>query len=85
MDLVAEHPSISKQHAVIQFRWIEKRNEYGDRVGRVKPYLIDLESANGSSLNGEVVPTGRYLELKDGDVLKFGDSLREYVLMLPPK
>ncbi|KAK1775905.1 SMAD/FHA domain-containing protein [Copromyces sp. CBS 386.78] len=84
-DLPAEHPSISKQHAVIQFRYTEKRNEYGDKMGRVKPYLIDLESANGTKLNGDKVPDSRYLELRDKDMIQFGSSTREYVLMLPPK
>jgi smad nuclear-interacting protein 1 len=82
VDLPAEHPSISKQHAVIQFRYVEKRNEFGDRVGKVKPYLIDLESANGTVLNGDKVPESRYLELRDKDVVKFGLSEREYVVML---
>ncbi|KAI1476072.1 SMAD/FHA domain-containing protein [Daldinia eschscholtzii] len=85
VDLPAEHPSISKQHAVIQFRYIEKRNEYGDKVGKVKPYLIDLESANGTMLNGKRVPESRYLELRDKDMIQFGQSTREYVLMLAPK
>lgn len=84
-DLPAEHPSISKQHAVIQFRYTEKRNEFGDKIGRVKPYLIDLESANGTLLNGEKVPDSRYLELRNKDMIQFGSSTREYVLMLPPK
>jgi smad nuclear-interacting protein 1 len=82
VDLPAEHPSISKQHAVLQFRYTEKRNEYGDKMGRVKPYLIDLESANGTVLNGDKVPGARYLEVRDRDVLKFGLSEREYVVML---
>lgn len=82
VDMVAEHPSISKQHAVIQFRYTEKRNEFGDRIGRVKPYLIDLESANGTELNGDKVPDRRYLELRPKDVVKFGLSTREYVIML---
>ncbi|KAK2610418.1 hypothetical protein N8I77_003848 [Diaporthe amygdali] len=82
VDMVAEHPSISKQHAVVQFRHTEKRNEFGDRIGRVKPYLIDLESANGTELNGEKVPDRRYLELRPKDVIKFGLSTREYVIML---
>lgn len=85
VDLAAEHPSISKQHAVIQFRYIEKKNEYGDKLGKVKPYLIDLESANGTKLNKETIPSSRYLELRDTDMIQFGDSTREYVLMLPPK
>lgn len=85
VDLLAEHPSISKQHAVIQFRFTEKRNEYGDKIGRVKPYLIDLESANGTMLNGDKVPESRYLELRNKDMVQFGSSTREYVLMLAPK
>jgi smad nuclear-interacting protein 1 len=84
VDFPIEHPSCSKQHAAVQFRYIEKRNEFGDRQGRVRPYLIDLESANGSTVNGELVPTGRYVGLQDKDVLRFGLSTREYVLMLPP-
>ncbi|KAF6815578.1 fha domain protein [Colletotrichum sojae] len=85
VDLVAEHPSISKQHAVVQFRHVEKRNEFGDRVGKVKPYLIDLESANGTTLNGDKVADSRYYELRDKDMIKFGHSTREYVLMLAPR
>lgn len=85
VDLPAEHPSISKQHAVVQFRYIEKRNEFGDKIGKVKPYLIDLESANGTMLNKEKVPGSRYLELRDKDMIQFGLSTREYVLMLAPR
>ena len=82
VDMAAEHPSISKQHAVIQFRYIEKKNEFGDRTGKVKPYIIDLESANGTLLNKEELPPSRYLELRDKDMIQFGHSTREYVLML---
>ncbi|KAF9873584.1 fha domain protein [Colletotrichum karsti] len=85
VDLTAEHPSISKQHAVIQFRHVEKRNEYGDRIGKVKPYLIDLESANGTVLNGDKVADSRYYELRDKDMVKLGHSTREYVIMLAPR
>ncbi|KAG5992026.1 hypothetical protein E4U43_003878 [Claviceps pusilla] len=85
VDLPAEHPSISKQHAVIQFRYTEKRNEYGDKIGRVKPYLIDLESANGTILNHDKIPDSRYLELRDKDMVQFGHSTREYVVMLAPR
>ncbi|RMY87182.1 hypothetical protein D0861_05503 [Hortaea werneckii] len=83
-DLHLEHPSISKQHAVVQFRYLTATNEYGDKMSRVKPYLIDLDSANGTKLNGEKVEASRYVELVDGDVVVFGDSEREYVMMLPP-
>ncbi|KAK6865248.1 SMAD/FHA domain-containing protein [Apiospora arundinis] len=85
VDMIAEHPSISKQHAVIQFRYQEKRNEYGDKIGKVKPYLLDLESANGTMLNSKKIPDSRYLELKDKDLVQFGQSTREYVLMFERK
>ncbi|KAK4889913.1 hypothetical protein LTR27_011336 [Elasticomyces elasticus] len=83
-DLLLEHPSTSKQHAVIQFRYITSTNEFGDKSSKVKPYLIDLDSANGTKLNGKKVDGSKYVELLDGDVVAFGDSEREYVMMLPP-
>ncbi len=85
VDFPTEHPSCSKQHAVLQFRYTEKKNEWGEKKGAVKPYLIDLESANGTKVNGEELPKSRYVGLVSGDVINFGDSSREYVLMLPPK
>lgn len=83
-DIAAEHSSLSKQHAVIQFRFVEKRNEYGDKVGKVRPYLLDLETPNGTLLNKEKVPESRFLELRDKDMIQFGLSTREYVLVLAP-
>lgn len=85
MDFPTEHPSCSKQHAVLQFRHVEMKNEYGDKVGGVKPYVIDLDSANGTKLNGEKMEGRRYVEVMSGDVVMFGESTREYVVMLPPK
>ncbi|RDA85235.1 hypothetical protein CP532_3272 [Ophiocordyceps camponoti-leonardi (nom. inval.)] len=82
VDILAEHPSISKQHSVIQFRYTEKRNEYGDKVGRTKPYLLDLESINGTMLNDYAVPHSRYLELRPKDMILFGNSTRQYIVML---
>jgi smad nuclear-interacting protein 1 len=84
VDMPAEHPSISSQHAVIQFRFVEKTNEYGDKIGRVRPYLIDLDSANGTTLNKDSIPASRYVELRDKDMIQFGFSTREYVLMRSP-
>lgn len=83
-DLLVEHPSTSKQHAVIQFRHSVKVNEFGDRTNVVRPYLLDLESANGTELNGERLEGSRYFEVRDKDMMKIGLSEREYVFMLPP-
>lgn len=93
-DIPTDHPSCSGQHAVIQFRSVAvqpKDGEEGEDDAAalaggpprraVKPYLLDLESTNGSFLNGSKVPPARYVELRPCDVLKFGTSSREYVLM----
>ncbi|PHH77969.1 hypothetical protein CDD80_7540 [Ophiocordyceps camponoti-rufipedis] len=84
VDVLAPNPTVSKQHAVIQFRLVEKRNRYGDTVGETKPYLVDLESGGGTFLNGKLVPKGRYIELRSQDLLMFASSKREYVIMLAP-
>ena len=86
VDVPVEHPSCSKQHAVLQFRYLDKVvGEFGERKSGVGLYIIDLESANGTKLNGEAVPKRRFVECRNGDVINFGDSSREYVVLLPPK
>ena len=45
------------------------------------PYIIDLGSANGTYLNTERIEPQRYYELKEKDMVKFGFSSREYVLL----
>jgi smad nuclear-interacting protein 1 len=42
---------------------------------------MDLESTNKTFLNGEPIEPARYYELREKDVLKFGESQREYVVM----
>ncbi|KAJ2453674.1 hypothetical protein EV183_002078 [Coemansia sp. RSA 2336] len=71
-DIPTDHPSCSSQHAVLQYRQVSDA---------VKPYLIDLASTNGTFLNGQRVPTQRFVELRSEDVVKFGFSTREYVLL----
>jgi smad nuclear-interacting protein 1 len=52
-----------------------------DRVKKTVPYLMDLESTNGTYLNGDKMEAGRFYELLEKDVFKFGFSEREYVLL----
>ncbi|KAF8521505.1 SMAD/FHA domain-containing protein [Gautieria morchelliformis] len=80
-DIPIEHPSCSKQHAAIQFRHVAEQDDLGNVKAAVKPFIIDLESTNGTLVNDETIPTSRYYELKPSDVIKFGESLREYVLL----
>ncbi|KAF5382329.1 hypothetical protein D9757_008446 [Collybiopsis confluens] len=106
-DIPIEHPSCSKQHAVIQrklfdclYRLIQEKDEFGGSKSAVKsvsldrtssteynmphfhrPFIIDLESTNGTHVNDDKIPPSRYYELKMNDVIKFGTSNREYVLL----
>jgi len=80
-DLPIDHPSCSKQHAVFQYRMISKKRADGTEGNRVLPYIIDLGSANGTYLNNQRIEARRYYELQEKDVLKFGYSTREYVLL----
>ena len=45
---------------------------------------MDLESTNGTYLNGERIAPARYVELRESDLLKFGNSSREYVMIRAP-
>ena len=78
-DIVLMHPSSSSQHAVLQYRALPLKDD-PTRVS-CQPYIMDLESTNGTFLNGVRLDSARYYQLKKGDVLKFGASTREYVLL----
>lgn len=81
-DIPTDHPSCSKQHAVLQFRRTVVADAHGlTGPPTVRPYLVDLESANGTLLNGDRVEAGRFYELRSGDVVRCGASSREYVLL----
>lgn len=80
-DLPVDHPSCSKQHAVLQYRLVDYKRNDGTMGRRVVPYIIDLGSANGTFLNNQKIDAQRYYELQENDVIKFGYSTREYVLL----
>lgn len=62
LDIGIPDRSYSKQHCVIQFREIK---------GRLCAYIMDLESVNGTSLNGISIPTRRYVELSNNDTISY--------------
>ena len=43
--------------------------------------IMDLQSTNGTYLNGAKIEPARHYELLEQDNLKFGNSTREYVVM----
>lgn len=67
------HQMCSRQHAVIQFR---RRGADG-----VKPYIMDLNSTNKTMLNQKPIEAGKYIELRHQDVLNFGHTDCEYVVL----
>lgn len=80
-DIPLDHPSCSKQHAVLQYRLVSFQREGGGEGRRIRPYLIDLESANGTFVNNVKLEPRRFHELLERDVVRFGFSSREYVLL----
>lgn len=82
-DIPIDHPSCSKQHAVLQYRQTVSRDPMSGSVlpSAIKLYIIDLGSANGTRVNRKQIPASRFYELRPGDIIQFGQSSREYVLM----
>ncbi|KAG6396135.1 hypothetical protein SASPL_142276 [Salvia splendens] len=70
-DFVLEHPTISRFHAVLQFK--------SDRG----VYLYDLGSTHGTFINKNQVKKRIYVDLHVGDVLRFGHSSRLYIFQGP--
>lgn len=80
-EMTVDHPSCSKQHAAFQYRLVPYEREDGSKGKHVLPYIIDLDSANGTFVNGKKIEPKKYVELRERDVVKFGFSTREYVLL----
>lgn len=70
VDVVLEHPSISRQHAVLQH-------------GPQGLYLYDLDSVQGTYVNKERVDARQHRKLHVGDLLRFGASTRLYIVSGP--
>ncbi|XP_039021080.1 kanadaptin-like isoform X1 [Hibiscus syriacus] len=70
-DFVLEHPTISRFHAVLQFR------------SSGEAYLYDLGSTHGTSVNKNQVTKRTYVDLRVGDVIRFGHSTRLYIFQGP--
>lgn len=81
VDIPLDHPSCSSQHAVICFRLVDFQTRDGVQARQIKPFLLDLESSNGTMLNGSKIESRRYIELRRKDVIKFASSTREYVVV----
>lgn len=58
-DIPVDHPSCSKQHAVLQYRLVEYKRRDGTTGRTIKPYLIDLGSTNKSFVNNNEIEAQR--------------------------
>ena len=74
-DIHLHHSSTSAIHAVIQYRL--RTDSHGRHV---YPYLIDLGSSLGTFLNGRRIDADRYYKLEDNDLIRFGDSSKQFLL-----
>ncbi|CAN6477446.1 unnamed protein product [Victoria cruziana] len=70
-DFILEHPSISRFHAVLQFK------------GNGEAFLYDLGSTHGTFINKSQVKGKMYKDLHVGDVIRFGLSTRLYIFQGP--
>jgi len=76
-DVPFEHPSLSRYHAVLQF----KTNPSPEKP--VGFYLFDLDSTHGSFHNKKKCFPKTYYRLRVGHMLKFGGSTRTVLLQGP--
>lgn len=73
-DVSMAHPTISRHHAVLQFR--------KEKDGENDPgfYLYDLGSTHGTFLNKGRLKSRVYARVQVGHMMKFGCSTRSYIL-----
>lgn len=96
-DIVMAHPTISRYHAVLQYRpEVSSKDDSSDsdddndtESSTPKPnvdkgwYLYDLSSTHGSFVNKMKVPPKTYIRIRVGYMLKFGASTRNFIFQGP--
>ncbi|CAG5866217.1 unnamed protein product [Menidia menidia] len=83
-DVALEHPSISRYHAVIQYRGQTGQSGPEGCTGEERGFYVhDLGSTHGTVVNKNKIPPKTYIRLRVGHVLKFGGSTRLFVLQGP--
>ncbi|XP_074945224.1 kanadaptin [Phalacrocorax aristotelis] len=78
--LALEHPSVSRHHAVLQYRGAGGSPDGDDAAGF---YVYDLGSTHGTFLNKARVPPRTYCRVRVGHGLRFGGSSRLFLLQGP--
>jgi pSer/pThr/pTyr-binding forkhead associated (FHA) protein len=73
-DVVLEHPTISRYHAIVQYK---SEFEHGQPPGL---YLYDCDSTHGTFMNKKRLEPKIYVRIKIGYILRFGQSTRLYLV-----
>ena len=68
-NIVLNHPSISKEHAKINFN--------NDEI-----YIIDLNTENGTFVNKQKINPLQNINLKNNDVINFGKDTTDFILLV---
>ncbi|XP_033967844.1 kanadaptin [Pseudochaenichthys georgianus] len=80
-DVPLDHPSISRYHAIIQYR---REQGEGESVGEERGFYVhDLGSTHGTVVNKNKIPPNTFIRIRVGHVLKFGGSTRLFILQGP--
>ena len=61
-DIVLDNKLVSKKHALIQ----KIKDDF---------FIADLDSTNGTFVNKDRVPEGKYVKLESGDKIKIGKTI----------
>ncbi|XP_049821412.1 kanadaptin isoform X2 [Aethina tumida] len=76
-DIPMQHPTISRYHAVLQYRSTPSEQE------GVGFYIYDLNSTHGTFLNKNKLRPGIFVRIQVGHMLRLGCSARTYLLTGP--
>ncbi|XP_048152075.1 kanadaptin isoform X1 [Corvus hawaiiensis] len=81
--LSLEHPSVSRHHAVLQYRGAGCSPDDPSGADAAGFYVYDLGSTHGTFLNKARVPPRTYCRVRVGHGLRFGGSSRLFLLQGP--
>ncbi|XP_029890283.1 kanadaptin isoform X2 [Aquila chrysaetos chrysaetos] len=81
--LALEHPSVSRHHAVLQYRGAGCSPDSPSGADAAGFYVYDLGSTHGTFLNKARVPPRTYCRVRVGHGLRFGGSSRLFFLQGP--
>lgn len=98
-DVNMAHPTISRYHAILQYRGTDDTTEIKKVVveeedmeesnrpahSSIEPgwYLYDLNSTHGTFLNKQQIPVRTYVRVRVGYMIKLGSSSRTYIFQGP--